>query len=71
MLYAYANILYVLLYHVVGYRKKVVRKNIKRSGLAKTEKEALAIERKFYRYFCDLFLNKNQYTPFLYVKENL
>ena len=56
MLYAYANILYFLLYHVAGYRKKVVRKNIKRSGLAKTEKEALAIERKFYRYLCDLFL---------------
>ena len=56
MLYAYANILYVLLYYVVGYRKKVVRKNIKRSGLAKTEKEALGIERKFYRYLCDLFL---------------
>ncbi|MBL19282.1 MAG: lipid A biosynthesis acyltransferase [Flavobacteriaceae bacterium] len=56
LLYAYANILYVLLYHIVGYRKKVVRKNIKLSGLAETEKEALAIERKFYRYLCDLFL---------------
>ena len=56
LLYAYSNILYVLLYHIVGYRKKVVRKNIKLSGLAETEKEALAIERKFYRYLCDLFL---------------
>ncbi len=56
MLYSCANMLYVFLYHVVGYRKKVVRKNIKRSGLVKTEKEALAIERKFYRYLCDLFL---------------
>ena len=56
MLYAYASILYYLLYHVAGYRKKVVRKNIKLSGLAKTKKEALVIERKFYRYLCELFL---------------
>jgi KDO2-lipid IV(A) lauroyltransferase len=56
MLYAYANVLYYLLYYVAGYRKKVVRKNIKLSGLAKTKKEALVIERKFYRYLCDLFL---------------
>ena len=56
VLYAYSNVLYYLLYYLVGYRKKVVRKNIKLSGLAKTEKEALAIERKFYRYLCDLFL---------------
>ncbi len=56
MLYAYANVLYYLIYHVAGYRKKVVRKNIKLSGLAKTKKEALVIERKFYRYLCDLFL---------------
>jgi KDO2-lipid IV(A) lauroyltransferase len=56
MLYVYSNVLYYLLYYITGYRKKVVRKNIKLSGLAKTEKEALAIERKFYRYLCDLFL---------------
>jgi len=56
LLYAFSNILYYLLYHLAGYRKKVVRKNIKLSGIAKTNKEALAIERKFYRYLCDLFL---------------
>jgi len=56
LLYAFSNILYYLLYHLAGYRKKVVRKNIKLSGIAKTNNEALAIERKFYRYLCDLFL---------------
>lgn len=56
ILYLFSNILYYLLYHVAGYRKNVVRKNIKLSGLVKTKKEALAIERKFYRYLCDLFL---------------
>ena len=56
ILYLFSDILYYLLYHVAGYRKNVVRKNIKLSGLVKTKKEALAIERKFYRYLCDLFL---------------
>tara|TARA_B100001057_G_scaffold499958_1_gene612716 strand:+ start:1700 stop:2581 length:882 start_codon:yes stop_codon:yes gene_type:complete len=56
ILYLLSDILYYLLYHVAGYRKNVVRKNIKLSGLVKTKKEALAIERKFYRYLCDLFL---------------
>ena len=56
ILYLFSDILYYLLYYVAGYRKNVVRKNIKLSGLVKTKKEALAIERKFYRYLCDLFL---------------
>ncbi len=56
ILYLLSDILYYLLYHVAGYRKNIVRKNIKLSGLVKTKKEALAIERKFYRYLCDLFL---------------
>ena len=56
MLYACSNVLYYLVYYLVSYRKKIVRKNIKLSELAKTKKEALAIERKFYRYLCDLFL---------------
>ena len=56
ILYLFSDILYYLLYHVAGYRKNVVRENIKLSGLVKTKKEALAIERKFYRYLCDLFL---------------
>ena len=56
ILYLLSDILYYLLYHVAGYRKNVVRENIKLSGLVKTKKEALAIERKFYRYLCDLFL---------------
>lgn len=55
-LYLFSNLLYILFYHVVGYRKKVVRKNITLAGLANNEKEIHAIERNFFRYLCDLFL---------------
>lgn len=56
LLYQLSNTLFVLVYYVFGYRKKVVRKNIALSGLAANNKELKKIERSFYRFFCDLFL---------------
>ncbi len=44
------------MYHVAGYRKKVVRQNLKNSFPEKTPEELKILERKFYRYLCDLFL---------------
>jgi KDO2-lipid IV(A) lauroyltransferase len=45
-----------LLYRVIGYRKKVVFENLKNSFPEKTHEELKAIEKKFYHYLCDLFL---------------
>lgn len=56
LLYVLSDALFVLVYRVIGYRKKVVRKNLALSGLATTTAESLRIEKKFYRYLCDLFL---------------
>lgn len=56
LLYFFSNVFYIIAYYVVGYRKKVVRRNLKLSGLASTEKELKKIERAFYKYLCDLFL---------------
>lgn len=56
LLYGLSNIVYYLLYYVVGYRKEVVLKNLRNSFPEKTEKEIRSISRGFYRYFCDLFL---------------
>lgn len=56
LLYGLSNIVYYLLYYVVGYRKEVVQKNLRNSFPEKTEKEIRSISRGFYRYFCDLFL---------------
>ena len=56
ILYGVADFFFVLLYYVFGYRKKVVRTNLKNSFPEKPENEIIKIERKFYRYFCDLTL---------------
>jgi KDO2-lipid IV(A) lauroyltransferase len=44
----------VILYHILGYRKKVIFGNIQRSFPEKTEKEHIEICKKFYHHFCDL-----------------
>jgi KDO2-lipid IV(A) lauroyltransferase len=53
-LYLLSNIFYVLIYRVFGYRKKVVRENLLNSFPEKKVEEIVAIEKKFYKYFCDL-----------------
>ncbi len=56
VLYLLSDFLYPIVYYIVGYRRKVVHENIARSFPEKTEKERMSIERKFYRFFCDLFV---------------
>jgi KDO2-lipid IV(A) lauroyltransferase len=56
ILYGIADVFYVLMYYVIGYRKKVVYENLKNSFPEKSHKELKKIERKFFRYLCDLFL---------------
>lgn len=52
-LYLHADLLYLLLYYVVGYRKRVVRKNLTESFPDKSERELLTFERQFFRNFAD------------------
>lgn len=56
ILYGISDFLYLILYHVIGYRKKVILGNIQRSFPEKTAKEHTAICKKFYHHFCDLIL---------------
>jgi KDO2-lipid IV(A) lauroyltransferase len=56
LLYIFSDVVYVLLYHLLGYRRKVVRQNLVNAFPEKNEKEIKEIEKRFYRYFCDLFL---------------
>jgi Kdo2-lipid IVA lauroyltransferase/acyltransferase len=56
LLYSVSNGLYYLLYYGLGYRRKVVMKNIRNSFPEKTHAEHVAIAKKFYRHFCDLVL---------------
>lgn len=56
VLYLISDILFPIVYHVVRYRRKVVRQNLINSFPEKSKSEIIKIERKFYRYFCDLFI---------------
>lgn len=56
LLYFFSDFVFVLLYHIVGYRKDVVRQNLRNSFPGKSEAEIRDISRRFFRYFCDLFL---------------
>ena len=55
VLYVFSDVLYVLTYHIVRYRRKMVRKNLTNSFPEKTEHEIVNIEKQFYHHFCDYF----------------
>lgn len=56
VLYFLSDVLYVLMYYVVGYRKKVVMENLRNSFPEKSAKEIVDISKKFYHHFCDVTL---------------
>ncbi len=56
LLYLISDFLFLILYHIVGYRKKVVRENLQKSFPKKSEKELKQIEIAFYHHLCDLIL---------------
>jgi len=56
VLYLFSDFLYLLVYYVFGYRKKVVYSNLKLSFPDKSEKEILKIQKKFYHHFIDIFI---------------
>lgn len=56
LLYCLSNVLYLLVYKLLGYRKQVVLSNLKNAFPDKSAAEIEAICRGFYRYFCDLSL---------------
>lgn len=54
--YFLSDCIYVLVYRVIGYRKKVVRENLKLTLPHLSEAERLKVEKKFYKHMCDMFL---------------
>ena len=54
LLYLLSDIVFVLMYTIFGYRKKVVRANLKLAFPEKTSNERNKIMRAFYRHLCDL-----------------
>ena len=51
-----SDCLFYLLYYVVRYRRRIVRKNLTESFPEKSEQEIIQIEKKFYQYFTDQVL---------------
>ncbi|NIJ44792.1 KDO2-lipid IV(A) lauroyltransferase [Wenyingzhuangia heitensis] len=56
ILYGVSNIIYYFIYYIFGYRKKVIKKNLKLCFPNKSDKERLQIEKKSYRHFVDIFI---------------
>ncbi len=54
--YWFSNGVYVLIYHIIGYRKKVVSQNLKLVFPEKPISELKTIEKKFYKHMVDMFL---------------
>ena len=55
LLYFISDLFYYFLYYVIKYRRKVVRKNLELSKVAKSTKDLIRIEKKFYRHLTDVF----------------
>jgi len=56
LFYFFSDLVYFLVYRVVGYRKKVVYKNLTLIFPDKSEKEKKNIQKAFYKHMCDMFL---------------
>ena len=56
IVYLHADVLYFIVYHLIGYRKKVVRQNLSECFPEKKDQERKAIEKEFYRHFADYFV---------------
>lgn len=56
LLYRISDILFLILYYLVPYRRKVVSTNIKNSFPEKSAQQHAEISRKFYRHLCDLIV---------------
>jgi Kdo2-lipid IVA lauroyltransferase/acyltransferase len=53
-IYFCSDILYYLIYYIIGYRKKVVIDNLKNAFPEKNNSEIKTLAKRFYRHFCDL-----------------
>lgn len=56
VLYVLSDVLSFLTLNIFGYRKKIVRSNLRRVFPDKNEHELKWIEKKFYKHFCDITL---------------
>ncbi|WP_232373333.1 lysophospholipid acyltransferase family protein [Pinibacter aurantiacus] len=56
LLYALSDLVYVVLFHLIRYRRKIVLQNLRNAFPEKSTAEINSICKDFYSYLCDLFL---------------
>ncbi|RTY94135.1 lipid A biosynthesis acyltransferase [Flavobacterium sp. GSP27] len=56
ILYWFSDCIYLIVYYIIGYRKKTVRENLALTFPNLSFKERLIIEKKSYHHLCDMFL---------------
>jgi len=54
VLYLISDFLYFIIFHIIGYRRKVVYGNLQNAFPDKDKDEIDKIARKFYKHFCDI-----------------
>jgi len=56
LLYGLSDVIYFLIYKVIGYRKSTVKENLRLVFPDKSEKEVSKITSQFYHHFCDMMV---------------
>ena len=56
ILYLIADFLFVILYHIIRYRRGVTQENLRNAFPNKTQKEIKIIEKEYYKYLADLIV---------------
>ena len=55
-LFLLSDLGFIIVYYILNYRRNTVRENLIRSFPNMTEKEIKKLEKKFYRHFCNVFI---------------
>ncbi len=72
ILFVFSDLVYYLLYYVLGYRKKVVRGNLSLAFPEKDPAELRKIEKRSYRHFVDVFFEMiKSFTTIIQTTKNL
>ena len=56
MMYVFSDTLYLLIYQIIGYRRRVVAENLSSSFPEMNREEILQLTKKFYHHLCDITL---------------
>lgn len=67
--YGISNVLFVILFYVMRYRRDIVQQNLRRAFPNKSDQELETIERQYYYYLCGLFAES--FKSFSISKEEL